>query len=206
MRAILLALLAAAPLLAQSGYQKHYFTGGVGAGVPGGNLSGSYKSAAGVSIDYGYRFQKNLQADVGFQTLFGSAGVRAFMDTELGYVRIRDLEYFFPFGGRAILPLQDERILLSFGGGGAYLRYSERIKQVSAYYNIQCPDCASRGGWGTYAQASASYALDSAQLFRVGFTARAYRVNTSGGLVGDLPATETRDRWLNLFANFTVSF
>jgi len=205
MRALLL-LAVAAPLMAQTSFQKHSVTLGVGAGLPSGELSGLFRNVAGVGVGYGYRFQKHLQADVGFETLFGAAGVRDFLNTDIGYARISDRQYLLPFGGRAILPLGEGRVLLSLGGGGAYLRYSERINQPSSYYRIQCPDCSSRSGWGNYALASASYAIDRYQMFRIGVTARAYRVHTDGGAVGFVPAIGTRDRWLSLFANFTLSF
>jgi hypothetical protein len=205
MRALLL-LAVAAPLMAQIHFQKNYVTVGAGAGLPSGQLSGLFANAGGVGVGYGYRFQKNLQADVGFETLFGAAGVRDSLDTQIGFARIRDRQYFLPFGGRAILPLGEGRVLLSLGGGGAYLRYSERLKQLSAYYKIQCPDCSSRSGWGAYALASASYAIDHYQMFRLGVTAKAYRAHTDGGALGLVPGIETRDRWISLFANFTVSF
>ena len=205
MRALLL-LVIAAPLMAQTSFQKHNVTLGAGAGLPGGQIADLFRTVGGVGVGYGYRFQKNLQADVGFETLFGAAGVREFLSTDIGNARISDRQYFLPFGGRAILPLGEGRVLLSLGGGGAYLRYSERVQQISSYYSIQCSDCASRSGWGTYALASASYAIDRYQMFRLGFTAKAYRAHTNGDSFGLLPGIETRDRWLSLFANFTLSF
>jgi hypothetical protein len=205
MRALLL-LVIVAPLMAQTTFQKHYVTLGAGASLPSGELSGLFRNVGGAGVSYGYRFQKNLQADIGFETLFGAAGVRDFLNTDIGYARISDRQYFLPFGGRAILPLGGGRALLSMGGGGAYLRYAERVKQPSSYYRIECPECSSRGGWGVYALASASYALDHYQMFRFGVTAKAYRAHTDGDALGSVPAFETRDRWLSLFANFTVSF
>ena len=86
------------------------------------------------------------------------------------------------------------------------MRYSERLNQPSSYYRVQCPDCSSRSGWGTYALASASFGIDHYQMFRVGVTAKAYRGHTDGDPLGFVPGIETRDRWLSLFGNFTVSF
>ena len=206
MKQALLILVVLTPLMAQSRYPRHNFSIGGGAGLPGGQLSGLFDNTGGITAGYGYRFQKNLQADIGLDTLFGAAGVRDFLATDLGYARIRDFQFLLPFGGRAILPLSEGRILLSLGGGGAYMRYSERLKQPSSYYRVQCSDCSSRSGWGTYALAAGSYALDRYQVFRVGFTAKAYRGHTDGGPLGLVPGIETRDRWLMLFANFGVSF
>jgi hypothetical protein len=196
----------AVPLMAQTHFQKNYVTLGAGAGMPSGDLGGLFHNAGGIGLGYGYRFQKNLQADFGFDTLFGAAGVQDSVSTDLGYARIRDRQYFLPFGGRAILPLREGRLLLALGGGGAYVRYSERLKQPNPQYRVQCSDCSSRGGWGVYALASASYAIDHYQMFRFGVTAKAYRVHTGGGALGLVPAIETKDRWLSLFASVTVSF
>ncbi|MFB3775953.1 MAG: hypothetical protein ACE141_00045 [Bryobacteraceae bacterium] len=202
----LLVVAAATPLAAQSRYPKHNFTIGAGAGLPGGELSGPFSNRPGISVGYGYRVLNYLQVDGGLDTVFGAAGVRAFLPTELGYLRIRDFQWLLPFGGRLVLPVSGGRLLLSGGGGGAYMRYSERLRQPSSYYRFECPDCTSRSGWGNYALASASMALDHYQRFRVGVTAKLYRGHTDGAALGALPAVETLDRWINIFADFTVSF
>lgn len=206
MKKVLLLVVASLPLAAQSHYPRHNFSIGAGAGLPGGQLKGLFENSGGISFNYGYRFHRNLQLDGGLDTLFGAGRVRDFLSTELGYLRIRDFQFLIPFGGRAILPLSEGRLLLSAGGGGAYMRYSERLKQPSSYYTFQCPECSARSGWGTYALAAGSIALDSSQVFRVGFTAKMYRGRTDGGSLGAVPAVETHDRWVNLFGDFTVSF
>jgi hypothetical protein len=205
MRALLL-LAAIAPLLGQTNYPRHNITLGAGAGLPRGELNSFFSDSAGVSVGYGYRFQRHFQADIGLDTLFGAAGVRDFLSTDLGYLRIRDFQYLIPFGGRVVLPMREGRVLASLGGGGAYLRYSERLRQASSYYHVECPECTSRSGWGTYALAGTSLALDHYQRFRVGVTAKVYRGHTDGESLGSAPALRTRDMWLNLFADFTISF
>jgi hypothetical protein len=201
-----LLLAAVAPLAAQTRWPKHYATFGVGAGLPGGALGGLFSDKPGITVNYGYRVLKNVQADVGLDTVFGAAGVREFLATQLGYVRIRDFQWLFPFGGRMVLPLKDGRLLLSAGGGGAYMRYSERLQQPSSYYKFACPGCNSRSGWGNYALVAGSVALDHYQRFRLGVTSRLYRGHTDGASLGAVPAEETLDRWINLFVDFTVTF
>ena len=201
---LLLAL--ALPLMAQSSYPKHNFSVGAGAGLPGGELTGLFDDSAGVTFNYGYRWQKYLQADIGMDTLFGAAGVRDFVPSELGNLRIRDFQFLVPFGGRLVLPVHDGRVQFSAGGGGAYMRYTERLRQPSSYYRFECPDCSARSGWGSYALVGGSVALDRYQRFRLGVTSKLYRGHTDGGPLGALPAIETTDRWINLFADFTVSF
>jgi hypothetical protein len=201
-----LALLAVAlPLLAQS-YPKHNLTVGLGAGLPGDDLSGLFKDSAGVSVGYGYRFHPNFQLDGGLDVLFGSAGVRDFLPTEFGYLRIRDYQYLIPFGGRVILPVGEGKLLLSAGGGGVHMRYSERLSQPSDFYRFNCPTCNSRNGWGYYALLGGSVALDRYQRFRLGVTSKVYRGHTEGDPLGQVPGLRTRDRWVNLFGDFTISF
>jgi hypothetical protein len=208
MRAGLVGLLLAvlSPLAAQTSWPKHYASFGVGAGLPGGALSGLFNTRPGISVNYGYRLLKYVQADVGLDTVFGAAGVRQFLSTDLGYVRIRDFQWLIPFGGRLVLPVKNGRVLLSGGGGGAYMRYSERLQQPSSYYHFACPNCTSRSGWGNYALVAGSLALDRYQRFRVGVTTKFYRGHTDGAALGSLPAEETLDRWVNMFADFTVTF
>jgi hypothetical protein len=203
MRALLL-LAVLTPLLAQTDYPKHNITVGAGAGLPGGDLSGYFVNRPGLTAGYGYRFQRFFQADFGVDTVFGAARVRDFLTTDLGYLRIHDVQYFLPFGGRVVLPIAGGRFQASVGGGGTYLRYSERLQQASSYYRFACPSCTSRGGWGSYALAGGSMALDHYKRFRVGLTAKFYRAHTEGEPLGDLPATRTLDRWVNLFADFTI--
>jgi hypothetical protein len=205
MRALLL-LVVMTPLLAQTDYPKHNITVGVGAGLPGGDLSGSFADSSGLTVGYGYRFQRHFQADFGLDTVFGAARVRDFLITDIGDLRINDRQYFLPFGGRVVLPIGGGRVQASLGGGGVYLRYSERLQQASSYYRVACPSCTSRSGWGEYALAGASMALDRYQRFRVGVTAKVYRAHTNGEPLGNLTATRTLDRWVNLFADFTIGF
>jgi hypothetical protein len=205
MKALLLLVLAT-PLLAQLHYPKHNVSLGAGAGLPGGDLAGAFTNRPGVTVSYGYRFHRYFQADMGLDTVFGAAGVRDFISTDLGYLRIRDFEYLVPFGGRVLLPLREGRLLFSAGGGGAYMRYSEKLRQPTSQYRFECPDCSSRSGWGTYALAGASVAIDHFQRFRVGVTSKLYRGSIDGGQLGLLLPGQTRDRWTNIYGEFTVTF
>lgn len=201
-----LALLAVAlPVLAQS-YTKHNFTVGLGAGLPGAELGGLFDNSPGVSVGYGYRLHPNFQLDGGLDVLFGAAGVRDFLQTEFGYLRIRDYQYLIPFGGRVILPVAEGRLLLSAGAGGAHMRYSERLSQPSDYYRFNCPTCTARNGWGYYGLVGGSYALDRYQRFRIGVTTKVYRGHTEGQPLGQLSGVRTRDRWINLFGDFSICF
>jgi hypothetical protein len=205
--AIWLALLAL-PLCAQDNFRKHNFTFGGGVYMPGGQLTPALSNAPGFRFGYGYRFHRFFQGDFGIDTGFGSADVRDFYDSEFGELRIRDYQYYVPMGGRVVVPLANEKFQLYAGGGGAFMRYSERIRQPFANYGyrIDCPVCRSRDGWGYYALAGGSVALDRAKMFRLGIVSKFFRGDTTGEALGALPAFRTTDRWRNIAAEFTFSF
>jgi hypothetical protein len=130
--------LAGTPLWAQRSYPRHNFTGGIGGAFPRSDLSSVMQSAPGVSIGYGYRFARYLQADTGLEVLFGAAGVREFESTQIGTFRIKDREYFVPLGGRVIVPFMEGRLLIHGGGGAAFMKYNESLNQPSSYYRVGC--------------------------------------------------------------------
>ncbi|MGE5645313.1 MAG: hypothetical protein ACM336_05925 [Acidobacteriota bacterium] len=187
-------------------YPHHNFTFGAGAAMPKGDLGGFFENKPGIDIAYGYRFNRYFQADLGLDMVFGAAHVDDFLDTALGPVRIRDRQYFVPLGGRAILPLAGGRVLIAGGGGGAYMRYSELLRQPSYYYRIDCPVCVTRDGWGYYALVETSFFLDQNQHFRIGAQYRNYRGHTEGPSLAGIPAVETKDRWQNILGIVGFSF
>jgi hypothetical protein len=208
MKGLTFVLILTAPLMAQSSYRQHYFTAGGGAGVPRGELRPLFDASPAFRFGYGYRFHPNFQADIALDTVFHAANVRDLFPSLVGDLRIRDYQFLLPMGGRAIVPLADGRVLLSAGGGGAYIRYQESIRQPfgDAYFRLECTSCRSRSGWGYYALLGGSVALDRHQHFRLGITTRVYRGNTRGDEFGALPPIRTRDHWVNTAAEFTFAF
>ncbi len=186
-------------------FPHHNFTFGVGAAEPKSELASYYVNRPGISIGYGYRFMRYLQADTGFDMVFGAAHVKDYLETGIGPLRIRDRQFFVPFGGRAILPLAGGRLLISGGGGGAYMRYAELLHQPSYDFKIDCPVCLTRDGWGYYALADVSGFVDRGQHFRVGVQAKSYRGHTEGDSLGGVPV-RTKDQWLNILGTIGFSF
>lgn len=195
-------------LVAGQEFRKHNVNFVAGAGIPRGDISNLLSNSAGIGFSYYYRPIRYLAAEAGYETLFGAARVRDYLETGFGYLRIRDYQQFLPFGGRVILPLAEEKIQIYGGGGGAYIRYSERLRQpfANAGYRFDCPVCSLRDGLGYYAMVGANVALDRGQLFRIGGGAKVYRGAVSGDPIGALPRGETRDSWLYIFASFGLSF
>jgi hypothetical protein len=208
MRFVLAVVLVTGSAFGQDFYRKHNVTLNAGAGMPRGELRNQFSTSGGIGGLYGYRFHPYFQVEAGYETLFGAARVRDWVPTEFGPLRIRDYQQFLPFGGRVIVPLLNDRIQFHAGGGGAYFRYSERIRQpFDEYgYRIDCIECAVRDGIGYYGLAGVSIAVDRRQNVRIGFGGKVYRGNTSGEPFGPLPGRETVDRWINLFGSVGLSF
>jgi hypothetical protein len=205
MRLLFLLTLACLPLVGQSDFRKHNITGGLGTASPRQDLDPYFRTRPALSIGYGYRFFRYAQVDAGLDMVFGAASVREFVDTGfLGPRRIRDRQFLVPLGGRVILPIG--RVLVYGGGGGAFMRYSEMVNQPNQWYRIDCPICRARDGWASYALVGGSIALDDAQHFRIGGTAKMYRGFTEGQAFGAVPNIRTNDGWLNIMGEFTFSF
>jgi hypothetical protein len=193
-------------LSAQDWYPKHNFTLNAGVALPRGEVNEWFSESPGVGFNYGYRFHRFFQADAGLDVGFGAADVEDYIETGFGYLRIRDREYFVPMGGRVIAPLLGGRLFFSAGGGAAWMRYAEGLKQISDYYRFDCPPCTSRSGWGYYVLGNVSYFLNSGHNFRVGLTNKIYRGHTEGEPVGPLPSRRTKDDWLKLYGELGFSF
>ena len=176
----------------------------MGGANPGADLSNFMESSPSVSLGYGYRFMRYFQADIGVDILFGAARIREFLNTDIGGFRIKDREYFVPMGGRVVVPLASGKFVFNAGGGGAWMRYNERVSQPSAYYRIDCPVCTERSGWGYYAQLGGDYYFG--RNFRLGVLTRIYRGHTEGDPLGPVPGVRTRDQWVNTMAQLGFSF
>ena len=197
---IWIGVLAAAvpPMAAQRVH--HFLHFGGGAAVPGGNLNGIYNPAAIIRVGYGYRILRNVQLDTGVDIGFRAAGVKDFFESQFGPLRIRDYQYMVPFGARLVLPFgEDGRFEFHAGGGGAYLRYSERTSQPfsNAGIKLDCPVCTARSGWGSYGLLGGNVALTGGGHLRFGGTVTVYRATTDGQGLGILPPGPSSDRWIN---------
>ncbi len=206
MKTLSLLAISAAALAGQSYYPHHNFTFGVGGASPRAALQEPFLTRPAVAVSYGYRFLRYFQADAGLDTVFGAGGVRDFYESPLGPLRIRDYQFLIPVGGRAILPVFHERLLLFGGGGGAYLRYAELIRQPSDYYRVDCPVCGARSGWGYYALLGANAFVDRYRHFRLGVNGKVYRGHTKGDPLGFVPGIRTRDQWVQIYGELGFSF
>ena len=202
----IVALSASQAFAQEDDFHRNNITVGVGAATPVGNSTNYLVTAPLVNIAYGYRFNRLFQADAGFQMAFGAANNQNAEVTDFGNLQGGDHEFMIPLGGRIYIPLGFKRIELSAGGGAIYLHYSETVSSNGGYYSPGCYSCTSRGGWGGYGLANASYFLDSNHNFTVGTTIQYIAGATNGLSVGNVPANRTTDHWMNVMLDFGVSF
>jgi len=202
----LIALLAAFPVLAPGQHTRHNFTFGAGAAMPKDDLEPFFRTSPVISVTYGYRFLPYLQVEGGLDTVFGAAESDRWVPGYYGPVKIQNYQFLVPFGGRAILPLWGDRLLFYGGGGGLYMNYAEFLSQPYYGYPADCYYCTGRSGWGYYALAGASVALDEGRHFRLGVTVKRFQGETEGDYYGAVPPVRTTDSWLNILGEFTFSF
>jgi hypothetical protein len=167
-----------------------------------------------LQFGYGYRPWKHFQADVSLTVVPRAAGINVPLQTTVGTFEVKDTEFILPFGGRAILPLLAGRMELFGGGGGTYLHYTEIAPTRLGYgcypsacvFDVACPFCVSRGGWGGYGTAGADVALDRRRRVWLGVETRFVKGTTSGELLGSGGTIKTKDQWLNMAMNVAYRF
>lgn len=200
------ALMCGGSLFAQSENVPHHnFSAGFGPAIPTGASTSYLSTAPMAAFHYGYRFNRFLQADAGFQLAWGAANNQNAVQTDVGAVQGGDHEYMIPLGGRVIVPQPFKRMEFSAGGGAAYLHYSETAPS-GGYYQINCYTCTSRGGWGGYGLVNASYFLDENRNLHVGTTFQYVSATTKGDAVGNVTALSTSDHWANLSFEIGLRF
>ena len=188
-------------------WQRHHFSAGLGIAMPRQELQPGYQNAFGWTLGYGYRPLPYLQIDAGYEGSYNAADVNDFYDQPaFGPLRIRDFQTFLPFGARVILPLAGGRVEVFGGGGGAYLRYSENLRQPSDWVRVGCPVCRARDGFGWQALAGFAVGLNPGNAMKLGVFTRVYDATTSGPPVGNIWDGTTKDRWLNTYLSLSFSF
>jgi hypothetical protein len=175
-RFLLFALLAL-PLCAQDFFPKQ-LTVGFGAAAPGGS---SYMDpGVGLELNFGYRYTRFLQADIGIQTSFNKDYRDYYEKTGAGLRTATN--FFLPAGARIIVPIMNGRIEPSFGLGGVYAFDKHADHQ-------------SQGG--VYGLGGVSYALDGTHRHRVGVTLRYINMMSAG---------RPHPQWWNVMGEYTYSW
>ncbi|HYO81231.1 MAG TPA: hypothetical protein VES20_07515 [Bryobacteraceae bacterium] len=146
-RAALLCLIAL-PLFSQT--YSHRISGTFGAFVPAaGSDIASFDSAPVLAFDWGYRFNRYGQFDLGVDTAFASDAGR------------RRNVYLPRAGYSVVVPVWADRVEATIGAGAGY-----------AFYK---PTIPGNETWLVYLQAGADYALVPDGKYRAGLMLRWYR-------------------------------
>ena len=126
------------------------------------------ETAPSIAVGYAYRLFSHLDLEVGIDTTLslGSEARGANYD-----FKAEDRFIWIPFGLKGILPLRRDRLEVSIAAGGTYEKYSVGNPATSVGF-------LSRDGWGGYASAGASMALDRGRHFWLGASPRLFLVNT----------------------------
>jgi hypothetical protein len=118
--------------------------------------------APGYSVDYGFRPQRWLMLDVGFEQIVHPIGSSVCCE----YSRnAGDQLFLIPFGARYVWEPRTSRLRLTVGGGGAYLDHA---------IGNQAGGAVGFSGWGGQVVASGDYTVTKSGRLRLGVTARYY--------------------------------
>jgi hypothetical protein len=118
-----------------------------------GHETESFDSAPLLSFDYGFRFNRYGQFDMGVDAAFATERRRSEAD-------VRRNIYIPRVGYSVVVPVWRDRIEASFGGGGAYSFFKPNNGNES---------------WLIYLQGRGNYAIDRDKRFRAGMVVRWYR-------------------------------
>ncbi len=186
-------------------YRKGVIELNLGGLKAGGDLKPVFSNGFTGGVNFGYRFNRYLQADFGFDLASGAANVNRTINTTGGARAVGDDEFFMPMGGRLVLPLAKERALISAGGGLAYLRYSEAARGAANEIVI-CSSCDARSGFGTYELVQVQFLVDRQRHVGLGFTAKFFQARTSGDGLGTALRSSSDDRWRILSGTLSFHF
>jgi len=147
---------------------------------------------------FGYRPIRYAQIDAGLELGVSAVGRRTISLVSFETGEYDDFIFFLPLGGRAVIPLASERLLLSIGGGGVYVN------------NIEISDSgvtdAERSGWGAYGLGQVLFVFGESRRIGVGFTSRWTRVHLSRGFLPGYGSARIADQWLFLGATLSIRF
>lgn len=205
-----IALSADTPTLEQSAgksakldFRRLFVDIGFGRMSPGSDLKANYNGIVGYQIIGGLRFHRYALAELGADFGFGAGKTdRVIPITGGGFRRVGDYQAIGYFGGRFVLPIAEESLLISAGGGYARLKYGESVR-TQANETVNCFSCTQRSGNGYYGAFQALLLVDEAKRFGIGFTFRRVQGATEGNF---LQRTKTNDSWNSAVGTFSIRF
>ncbi len=143
--------------------------------------------APGYSLKYSHRPLRWLALEAGLEQIPRPVGSSVCCEYA---TNAKDELYLFPFGARYVFEPSQQRVRLSAGGGGSYMKYT-----VGNGGHSGDPEAAS--GWGGQLVAAADFGLTRSGRFRVGVTGRFYYIHVGPYRTG---------RFFTVGPDFTFSF
>jgi len=191
----------------QSGDSYYHFQleGNLGYMRVQGSAPWSPVSSPGGGFTFGYRPTRHFLVESGLEYLNSALfpETDAVAEDSKGNTKsakITDHTVFIPIGGRVVLPLQHERVLLSAGGGVGIVKNFERAVGDG---QIDCNGyCTSRNTTGPYETVNALFMFDKAGHFGAGMGARFSQVKLTGGPWDEVE----RKNWLEVTGTMTFRF
>ncbi len=152
-------------------YLKHSLSGGFLASVKAGPNNYLLNDALGFSVNYFYRPRRWLALEGGLEQVVRPIG----SSVCCRYARnANDELYLVPFGARYIWEPRGNRVRLTIGAGGAYLKYTVGRETPDSRYPFS--------GWGGQFVLSGDYGLTRSGRLRVGMAGRYYYASPRASL------------------------
>lgn len=163
-------------------------------------------STASFGGNFDFRPARNFGFDVGVDVALASFGAGGTINTTGGRRGVTDREYMFTLGPRLIIPDANDQLLLSIGGGYAYVQYDE-IAAAQPNEIITGFSGGSRSGSGGYVFMQVDFAPSPNGAFTFGLRVGTVFVDTEGTKVGRFPGgTTTRDNWPTVLGTIGFRF
>ncbi len=151
------------------------------AGPNGGVSSPILNDAPGFSVDYGFRPQRWLMLEAGFNQIVRPIGSSVCCEFS---TNADDELFLVPFGARYVWEPRSSRLRLTLGGGGAYLNHT---------VGSQAGGAVGFAGWGGEFVASGDYSVTRSSRLRLGLMARYYFASPKPSVNFGPPGYNPRD-------------
>jgi len=169
----------------------------------------NFSNAVGAGVGFQYRALRNLEGGVDFDLLgnFGGFGTQAAASGAVTQ-KTNVLGTMITTSARAVLPLFDERLLIS-GGAGLALLFADINPSGNEQFS-GCYSCRSRRGHGPIEMAEVIYFPDQGRHFGIGFRVAPVQITTTGGFsaatAGANPNQIFKDHFLLIGGGVSLRF
>jgi hypothetical protein len=183
-------------------FRRVFFDFGIGGFTPGRDLKSDYQPILNAQIVAGIRPVKHAAVEIGTDFGFGAGKTNRVISTTGGNRSVGDYAAILYVGGRVILPNDEEKLLLSLGGGYSRLQYGETVN-TRQNETVTCISCTRRSGNGYYGMMQAGYYFGETRRLGLTSTLRFVQGTTRGDF---LTSSSTNDSWFSATLGLSVRF